>query len=77
MQYHYVVVFDDETNSWGVLDDTEGYLPDGNVWDEGVEYGWFWPDGDIYPRESAIDQRCFTMLTTLASIWPAVDTHDY
>lgn len=70
MQFHYVVMYDSENKSWGVLDEVEGYFPDGTVWD-GEE--WFWPDFDRYDETYTIDQRAYTMLRTLASIWPEVD----
>lgn len=73
MQFHYVVVYDSDTKSWGVIDDDSGYLPDGNVWDESVYPGWFHPDPDGYPQAALIDERAFTMLRTLATIWPEVD----
>lgn len=77
MQFHYVVVYDSDTKSWGVIDDDSGYLPDGRVWDENAYPGWFHPDPDGHPREYVIDERAFTMLRTLASIWPEVDHGDY
>ena len=78
MQYHYVVMFDDETKKWAVCSDIEPYLPDGNVWDEerdqGGDYGWFYPYEDTEPLANLIDERCWVMLDALVSIWPAVDT---
>lgn len=68
MQYHYVVCFDEETGKWSVEDETK-YL-DGNIWDE-ADQDWYWARD---AREELIDERCTIMLTTLASIWPAVDT---
>lgn len=72
MQFHYVVMYDSDTKSWGVVDEVDAYMPDGTVWDD-FEQEWFWPDADNYPQESAIDERAYTMLRTLASIWPEVD----
>lgn len=76
MQYHYIVMFDDETKEWDIIGEPDAYLPDGNVYDPSdEEYGWFMPsEYDEDDRAYVIDERCYTMLTTLASIWPAVDT---
>lgn len=78
MQYHYVVMFDDEHKSWTVVGDADAYFPDGNVWDDvladGQGYGWFYPDHDESARALAIDGRCYDMLYTLVSTLPAVDT---
>lgn len=72
MQFHYVVYYDTETRKWRVEDEVETYFHDGNAYDSNEDYGWFWPE---YSDGEApdIDQRCYTMLNTLASIWPEVD----
>lgn len=71
MQYHYVVMFDDQSGKWSLEDDSR-YL-DGNVWSV-IDQEWFWPDENNSYPEFVIDERCRIMLDTLASIWPAVDT---
>lgn len=77
MQFYYVVMYDSDTKSWGIVDEVESYMPDGNVWDHDTSdqtmFGWFWPDADNYPEANLIDERAYTMLRTLASIWPEVD----
>ena len=79
MEFHYVVIYNSESKKWYVVGDTEPYFPDGNVWDNSLdeegEYGWILPLDDEYPQAALIDQRAYTMLNTLASIWPEVD-HD-
>ena len=75
MEFHYVVVYDSENKSWGVVDEDSAYFPDGNIWDESKPYGHGW-ELPSDPESIAIDQRCHTMLRTLASIWPEVD-HGY
>jgi hypothetical protein len=71
MQFHYVVGYDTDAKKWFVDDETK-YL-DGNVWDND-EQDWFIPRDDT---EELIDERCHTMLSTLAPIWPEVDHGDY
>lgn len=70
-EFHYLVKFDSETKKWAVDPDITAYMPDGNVWTEGNEYGWDYPNGDL---EELIDQRCYNMLYALVPIWPEVDT---
>lgn len=76
MEYHYVVAFNDQTKKWSLEDETL-YL-DGNIYNqeeyEGYEGHWFWADENNSYPEYVIDERCRTMLRTLASIWPTVDT---
>jgi starvation-inducible outer membrane lipoprotein len=78
MEFHYMVVYNTDTKSWDLIDETP-YLPDGNVYDSEADtwYGWFQPDEQGSPTAYLIDERCRTMLTTLASIWPEVDHGDY
>lgn len=73
MEFHYVVVYDSDTKSWNVIDETP-YLPDGNVYDEDADwYGWFFPDEVEQPQEALIEANARNMLNVLASIWPEVD----
>lgn len=72
MQFHYVVCYDTDTKSWGVVDEVDSYMPDGTVWDDDAEE-WFWADPYNYPWASGVDERAYTMLRTLATIWPEVD----
>ena len=45
MQYHYVVMYDDNTGEWSNEDEAR-YL-DGNVYDEAREHSrWFFPEED-------------------------------
>ena len=44
MEYHYTVIFDDETNEWTVESDLSLFYTDGNVYDERVFPGWFVPE---------------------------------
>lgn len=76
MEFHYVVMYDSDTKSWEVVDETP-YLPDGNVYDTEADwYGWFFPDEVKQPTEALIEANARNMLNTLASIWPEVD-HGY
>lgn len=76
MEFHYIVIYNSDTKKWYVSGDMDGYFPDGNVWapelDAAGEYGWLWPDDETTPEIAAIDERAYTMLNTLASIWPEV-----
>ena len=69
MQFHYVVGYDTDTRKWFIDGDQSAYLPDGNVWHE--ERGGFWDV--VNENEKLIDDRAYTMLRTLATIWPEVD----
>ena len=76
MEFHYVVVYDSDTKTWGVVDDDSAYFPDGNVYNSDNEYyGWSLAGDSL--ESIAIDERCHTMLRTLASIWPEVDHGNY
>lgn len=81
MQFHYVVGYDSDKKRWWVESDPEAYFPDGSVWDDTLAdeegYGWFQPDSQGSPLAYLIDERCYTMLNTLATIWPEVDHGDY
>ena len=72
MEFHFVVIYDAESKSWGIVDDVEGYFPDGTVWDNQMGE-WFYPDPDNYPLAAAIDERAYNMLRTLTTLWPEVD----
>lgn len=81
MEFHYVVIYNSNTKKWSVVADADAYMPDGNVWDEKRDaeggYGWFAPFPDDDPEAYLIDERAYTMLHTLASIWPEVDHGNY
>lgn len=72
MEFHYVVMYDSDTKSWGVVDEVDGYMPDGTVWDNDTQE-WFMPDIQGSPTAYLIDDRAYTMLRTLATLWPEVD----
>ena len=69
-QFHYVVMYDTETDKWSVED--EGGFLDGNVWsgqDVDGEPFWHWVEEGT--REEAIDSKCTNMLHSLVTIWPS------
>lgn len=77
MQFHYVVIYDSASKTWAVEDGAvEAYFPDGTVWDWDT-HKWLHPDPDNFPEVAAIDERAYTMIRTLATIWPEVDHGAY
>ena len=48
MEYHFVVMYDDDLKKWGVFSDTEHWFPDGSVYSQDNEneegYGFFVPE---------------------------------
>lgn len=64
MQYHYVVVYDSEQDSWSVESHPYAYFADGNIyskeaWDN-TGWGWIFPDENS--DEERIDYECFRIL---------------
>jgi hypothetical protein len=75
MQYHYVVMYDDEAGCWDLIGELDGYMPDGNVYDPSDEqYGWFQPsEYDEDDHAYVIDERCWNTLSVLVSTFPNVE----
>lgn len=70
MQYHYMVMYDDQTDSWSVDQDTlRSVMTDGTIYNRDVFPGWSWPEeGSL---EEGIDEKCHNMLRYLVPIWPS------
>ena len=68
MQFHYIVMYDSDTDKWSLEEDTNCIF-DGNVWSEND--GWFYADDDDYPGSYNIDRECLNMLQSLVPIWPS------
>jgi hypothetical protein len=70
MQYHYMVMYDDKSDSWHVDQDTlRSVMTDGTVYDKNVFPGWSWPEEGSH--EEALDHKCWQMLQSLVPIWPS------
>lgn len=68
MQFHYIVMYDSDTDKWSLEEDTNSIL-DGNVWSN--DHGWFYADDNDYPGSYNIDTECRNMLHWLADTWPS------
>jgi len=75
MQYHYVVGYNTETNTWFLESDSTAYFPDGNVYDpersEDSEWGWFgWLVPEEGSPEEALDYDLLRTLQYIVDTWP-------
>jgi hypothetical protein len=80
MQYHYVVGYDSEHDRWFIESDPTAYFADGNIWDQKKSdssdfayMGWSFAEDDSH--EAVLDEKCYNMLNSLASIWPSPVTN--
>lgn len=71
MELFYVVSYNTDTQKWK-QEDPEAWF-DGNVWNSD-DMEFYWPHDDVLPNSVVTDERCRTMLDTLTSIWPPIDT---
>jgi len=73
MQYHYVVMYDSDSDSWRVEPDPEAYFSDGNIWSDTLAdeqgSGWFFPEEGSF--ENSLDIKCWQMIYNLCTIWPS------
>jgi hypothetical protein len=78
MQYHYVVGYDSEMKRWFVELDTNGYFPDGNVWDDEKYrqdfWGWTVPEDDS--DEALLDQTLLNTLSYIIDTFPIPKEHE-
>lgn len=68
MQYHYLVMYDDQYKSWSVESDITAYLPDGNIYNKEIFPGWFFPEEGS--AEEALDKQLFRILQSIAHTLP-------
>lgn len=78
MQYHYVVVYDTDTDKWTVESEWETYFPDGSIYNtemienggfpNGVYPGWFMPEEGS--DQEALDAELWRTLYYIAPTWP-------
>lgn len=68
MEYHYTVMYNDETKAWSVEPDTTVYYLDGNIYDKNAFPGWFVPEegSDV----EALDNECFNTLLYITPTFP-------
>lgn len=68
MEYHYTVIYDDMAKTWRVEPDPTMFYHDGNVYDQDVFPGWFYPEegSDV----EALDNECFNTLLYIAPTFP-------
>ena len=68
MEYHYTVMYNDETKKWSVEADGSVYYTDGNVYDKNTFPGWF------VPEEGSdcefIDHEVYLTLSYLVDTFP-------
>ena len=68
MQYHYLVMYDDQYKSWSVESDLTSYLPDGNIYDNSIFPGWHWPEEGS--AEEELDWSLYKTLQYIVDTWP-------
>ena len=59
-QFHYVLVYDEESNSWRVETYEAG---DGDIWDTD-EQEWRWADDEVQEGERDLDGNLYEILKT-------------
>ena len=69
MQYHFMLMFDDETKSWSVDTNTfNAVMTDGVVYNPNTYPGWFWPEEDS--PEEALEYSLYNMLRSSLDTLP-------
>ena len=68
MEFHYTVIYDDQTNAWSVEPDPSMYYVDGNIYDRNVFPGWSFPE-EGSPEEE-LDMELFRTLQSIAHTIP-------
>ena len=68
MEFHYTVIYDDQTHSWSVEPDSSMFYVDGNIYDRNVFPGWSFPE-DNSPEE-ALDMELFRTLQSIVCTFP-------
>jgi hypothetical protein len=77
MQYHFMVMFDDETNKWSVDPSLYEYLTDGTIYNPNliengfpndIYPGWFFPEEGS--REEELDFELFRTLQSVVDTFP-------
>jgi hypothetical protein len=69
MQYHFMVMYDDQTQMWSVDQDTlRSVMTDGTIYNRDVFPGWSWPEEGS--REEALDWELYKTLQYIVATFP-------
>ena len=64
-QFHYVLVYDEDSSSWRV----ETYeMGDGDIWDSELDE-WRWADDEVQEGERDLDGALYEVLTEASKTW--------
>jgi len=74
MEYHYTVIYNDETKAWSVEPDPTIFYSDGNVYDQHTFPRWFVPEEGSDCQ--FIDNQAYRTLTYLVPIFPSCNVAD-